>query len=227
MEEKDFITAVKYLRQVHAIDAVITTNSEDYQMILNYEESIKNMIRNEFHEAITANDTNQGLNYVSISITQIKLINYFSLMMKYIVMKLVPLLQTLGLENEAREDLLTFMESKVFIIISADNLAQNLTSSTVEVTAAYAETLANIFNESVLILQRHLPMIIQGLDTCQGMSNQSSSHVVYTFSDDCLNNLLHKVSNERYYFTSILIQINFIAVNLSLFSFVILYFLYF
>ena len=92
------------------------------------------------HSAIESNDTNQ-------------------------VMSLCPTLQTLGLEVEARDAFLAFMERTVFIAINAD--AASVDGAT-DAATGYAQALSNVFNASYLILQKYLPMVIQGMDASMG-----------------------------------------------------------
>jgi hypothetical protein len=69
------------------------------------------------------------------------------------VVSLCPLLQTLGLETEARDNFLDFMERTVFIAVSAD--ACSVDGATDPATG-YAQAISNIFNSSFVILQRYL-----------------------------------------------------------------------
>lgn len=80
-------------------------------------------------------------------------------------MSLCPLLQTLGLEADARDSFLDFMEKTVFIAVSAD--ASSVDDATDPATA-YAQSLSNIFNSSYAILQQYLTMVIQGMENSLG-----------------------------------------------------------
>ena len=81
------------------------------------------------------------------------------------VMSLCPLLQTLGLETEARDSFLAFVESKVFIGVSADASAVD---DATDPATGYAQALSNVFNASYMILQQYLPMVIQGMENSLG-----------------------------------------------------------
>ncbi len=140
IEGKDLSAAVNCLRQVHEINEKAAKTSEDYEIIAEKEKEVKEMVRNEFQTAITESNTNA-------------------------VMSLCPLLQTLGLEAEARDNFLTYMESKVFIAVSAD--AASVDGAT-DPSTAYAQALSNVFNSTCLIIQQYLPMVIQGLENSLG-----------------------------------------------------------
>ena len=139
IEDKNLTAAVKYIRQVHEIDEKAAKTSEDYDIIVQKEQEVKEMVRSAFQEAISQSDTNA-------------------------VMGLCPLLQTLGLEAEARDNFLVFMEEKVFIGVSAD--AQDADAT--DPSTAYAQTLSSVFNSTYLIIQQYLPMVIQGLENSLG-----------------------------------------------------------
>jgi hypothetical protein len=140
IEEKDLSAAVGFLRQVHDIDQKAAKTSEDYEVIVQKEAEVKEMVRAEFQDAVSAADTDR-------------------------VMALCPLLQTLGLEVEARDNFLVFMEKNVFIGVSAD--AASVEGAT-DPSTAYAQALSSVFNATYLIIQQYLPMVIQGLESSLG-----------------------------------------------------------
>ena len=80
-------------------------------------------------------------------------------------MSLCPLLQTLGLETDARDSFLEFMEKSVFVSVSAD--ASSVDDATDPATA-YAQSLSNVFNCAYTILQQYLSMVIQGMENSLG-----------------------------------------------------------
>jgi hypothetical protein len=80
-------------------------------------------------------------------------------------MSLCPLLQTLGLESDARDSFLEFMDKSVFLAVSAD--ASSVDDATDPATA-YAQSLSNVFNSSYAILQQYLSMVIQGMENSLG-----------------------------------------------------------
>ena len=140
IEEQNLAAAVGYLRQVHGIDEVAAKTSDDYEIILEKEQVVKEMVRGAFQQAITESNTNA-------------------------VMALCPLLQTLGLETEARDNFLEFMEQKVFIAVSADASA---VEGATDPSTGYAQALSTVFNSTYLIIQQYLPMVIQGLENSLG-----------------------------------------------------------
>jgi hypothetical protein len=140
IEHKDLTAAVSCIKQVHDIDEKAAKTSEDYEVIVEKEKEVKELVRNEFQSAITESNTNA-------------------------VMQLCPLLQTLGLETEARDNFLSYMESKVFIAVSADAAA---VEGATDPATAYAQALSSVFNSTCLIIQQYLPMVIQGLENSLG-----------------------------------------------------------
>ena len=140
MEDGNLPQAVSYIRQVHDIDVEAAKSSDDYNEIMNAEKDLRELVRKEFIKAMEDSNVNS-------------------------VVSLCPLLQTLGLETEARDNFLDFMERTVFIAVSAD--ACSVDGATDPATG-YAQAISNIFNSSFVILQRYLPMVIQGLESSYG-----------------------------------------------------------
>ena len=140
IEENNLSSAVSYLRQVKDIDPVAARSSDDYEIIKSKELEIKRMVQVEFQKAIEDSNIKS-------------------------VMSLCPLLQTLGLESEARDNFLTFIEKTVFIAVSAD--AASVDGATDPATA-YAKSLSSVFNSSYIIIQQYLPMVIQGMENSLG-----------------------------------------------------------
>lgn len=140
IEEKNLTLAVKYIRQAHEIDLKAAKTSDDFEVILSKEKEVKEMVQTAFGAAIT--DSN------------IKL-----------VMSLCPLLQTLGLESEARDKFLDFVEKTIFIAVSAD--ASSVEGAT-DAAVGYAQALSSVFNSAYLIIQQYMPMVIQGMENSLG-----------------------------------------------------------
>lgn len=140
IEENNLSSAVSYLRQVKDIDPVAAKSSDDYEIIKSKEMEIKRMVQVEFQKAIEDSNIKS-------------------------VMSLCPLLQTLGLESEARDNFLAFIEKTVFIAVSAD--AASVDGATDPATA-YAKSLSSVFNSSYIIIQQYLPMVIQGMENSLG-----------------------------------------------------------
>jgi len=140
IEENNLSSAVSYLRQVQDIDPVAARSSDDYEIIKSKELDIKRMVQVEFQKAIEDSNIKS-------------------------VMSLCPLLQTLGLESEARDNFLAFIEKTVFIAVSAD--AASVDGATDPATA-YAKSLSSVFNSSYIIIQQYLPMVIQGMENSLG-----------------------------------------------------------
>ena len=86
------------------------------------------MVQSEFNKAIEENNINR-------------------------VMSLCPLLQTLSLEEEARDAFLSFVEKTVFIAVSADASAVD---DATDPATGYAQALSNVFNSTYMILQRYV-----------------------------------------------------------------------
>ena len=80
-------------------------------------------------------------------------------------MSLCPLLQTLGLETSARDKFLDFMTTSVFIAVSADGIS---VGDTTDPATGYAQALSGVFSSSYLILQKYLPLVIQGMENSLG-----------------------------------------------------------
>lgn len=140
IEERNLSAAVGYLRQVHEIDVTAAKSSDDYEIIKEKEQVIKKLVQQEFTSAIASSNIKS-------------------------VMALCPLLQTLGLESEARDSFLDFVESTVFIAVSAD--ASSVEGATDPATA-YAKSLSSVFNSAYIIIQQYLPMVIQGMENSLG-----------------------------------------------------------
>ena len=132
MEQNQLPLAVSFIRQVHDIDLQAAKASDDYGAIQQAEREVKIMVQNDFNKAIDENNINK-------------------------VMSLCPLLQTLGLEEEARDTFLTFVEKTVFIAVSADSSAVD---DAVDPATGYAQALSNVFNSTYIILQRYVNLII-------------------------------------------------------------------
>lgn len=140
IEERNLSVAVSYLRQVHEIDVVAAKSSDDYEIIKEKEQVVKSMVQQEFASAISSSNIKS-------------------------VMALCPLLQTLGLETEARDTFLDFVETTVFTAVSAD--ASSVEGST-DAATAYAKSLSTVFNSAYVIIQQYLPMVIQGMENSLG-----------------------------------------------------------
>ena len=138
IDEVNLPLAVRYIRQVHDIGMEAAQASEDFNAIQQLEKDVKEMVKQKFAEAIENSDMAS-------------------------VVALCPLLQTLGLEVDARDSFLSFMEKAVFIAVSAD--ASSVDDATDPVTG-YAQSLSNIFNSSYTILQQYLAMVLSFLVTC-------------------------------------------------------------
>eukprot|EP01041_Mallomonas_annulata_P006086 gene6086-12279_t len=136
IEDGNLQLAVSYVRQVHDIELQAAKASDDYGAMQQAEREVRMLVQKEFNSAINESNINA-------------------------VISLCPLLQTLGLENEARDSFLHFMETNIFIAISSD--AANVDNATDAVTA-YAQALSNVFNTGCTILQQYLPAVIQGME---------------------------------------------------------------
>jgi COG4 transport protein len=140
MEQGKLPLAVSYIRQVHDVDLQAAKASDDYGAIQQAEREVKFMVQSEFSKAIDESNISG-------------------------VMSLCPLLQTLGLEEEARDAFLAFVEKTVFIAVSADASAVD---DATDPATGYAQALLNVFNNTYMILQRYLPMVIQGMENSLG-----------------------------------------------------------
>ena len=140
IEEGNLPLAVSFIRQVHDIDEQAAKASDDYGAIQQAEREVRVLVQTEFGKAIEESNLNK-------------------------VMSLCPLFQTLGLETDARDTFLAFVEKTVFTEVSAD--ASSVDDATDPATG-YAQALSNVFNSSYIILQRYLPMVIQGMEHSLG-----------------------------------------------------------
>lgn len=141
IETRDLPLAVSYIKQVHDIDEDAAMASDDIGAIQQAEREIKVLVREDFNKAIGESDI-KG------------------------VILLCPLLQTLGLEAEARDTFLNFMENNIFIAVSADLAVEGASEENVGET--YTRLLSNLFNSTYLIFQQYLPIIIQGMENSHG-----------------------------------------------------------
>ena len=139
IDEHNLPLAVSFIKQVHDIDIRAVKASDDYGAIEEAEKKVCNLVRAEFESAMQSSNIDM-------------------------VLKLCPLLQTVGLEVEARDSFLSFIEDNIFISISADAADIDATDH----ATAYAQTLASIFNNAYLIYQRYLPIVIQGMEKSDG-----------------------------------------------------------
>ena len=140
IEEKDLYAAVRCLEMVHRIDKQAADASDDYKDILGLESTVKELVQADFDKAINSSELND-------------------------VMSLCPLLQTLGLETDARDKFLDFMAKSVFIAVSADGSS---VGDATDPATGYAQALSGVFNSSYLILQKYLPLVIQGMENSLG-----------------------------------------------------------
>lgn len=132
--------AVSYIRQVHDIDEQAARSSDDYGAMQQAEREVCSLVRQEFRHAI--DDSNiDG------------------------VLKLCPLLQSVGLEKEARDDFLDFLEKSLFIGVSAAAAPINDVS---DAAAAYATSLASVFNAAYSLYQQYLPLVLTGMEKSYG-----------------------------------------------------------
>jgi hypothetical protein len=148
LESHNLALAVSYVRQVHDIDEQAARASDDYGAIQNIESQVKDLVKAEFELAIKNSDLEE-------------------------VLKLCPHLHVMGLETDATEMFLEFIESAIFIGITATAPADlssrgNTGSRNDNQAAMFAEILSNIFNTAFTICQRYLPVVIQGLERTQG-----------------------------------------------------------
>ena len=139
IDEGNLPLAVSIVRQVQKIDIETAKACDDYGVIQNQEKDLRVLVQREFSKAMEVSDI-KG------------------------VMILCPLLQTLGLEVEARDEFINFIERTVFIAVSADAV----TIQTNDAATGYAQALSNIFNSTYLILQQYLPIVLQGMESSYG-----------------------------------------------------------
>lgn len=132
--------AVSYIRQVHDIDEQAARSSDDYGAMQQAEREVCSLVRQEFKHAIGESDIDG-------------------------VLKLCPLLQSVGLEKEARDEFLDFLETSLFIGVSASAAPINDVS---DAAAAYATSLASVFNTSYSLYQQYLPLVLTGMEKSYG-----------------------------------------------------------
>lgn len=142
IENDDLVQAVAYIRQVQEIDVKAASASDDYHFIMEKKKEVRELVRQRFNGALEKSD-------------DIK-----------IVMSLCPLLNTLELENEARDDFIKYVEKSLLVKISGSD--DKAAKGTADEATGYANTLLDIFNTAFLIIQQNLPMIIQGMENSYG-----------------------------------------------------------
>jgi hypothetical protein len=150
LENGNLALAVSYVRQVHDIDEQAARASDDYGALQQIEAQVRDLVKAQFESAIKNSDLDE-------------------------VLRLCPHLHVVGLEAAATDMFLEFIETAVFIGISAaaapvesDNGPGRGGNEATQAAALYAEILSNIFNSAFTICQRYLPVVIQGLERTQG-----------------------------------------------------------
>ena len=136
----DLSRAVGILKRVHSIQSLSVQPTDDYLAIKTAEEEVRLLVRKEFSNAIESSNVEA-------------------------VMALCPLLQSLGLETEARDEFLAFMDRAVFTAIAADRVP---TDGSVDLATAYAQALSHVFNASHSVMQQYLPLVIEGMEASLG-----------------------------------------------------------
>jgi hypothetical protein len=139
LQDKKLQVAVGYVKMVHDIDVEVAKSSDDYGAVMQAERETKALVHEEFKRAVESSDIQT-------------------------VIALCPTLQTLGLENEARDSFLDFVDKNVFIAVSADACTVDAT----EPATGYAHALSNIFNTVFAIIQQYLPVVIEGMENSNG-----------------------------------------------------------
>jgi len=137
---KQLPKAVKFVQLVNGMDQDAARAADEFDAVKALEGELKKIVKDEFCLAIEGSSVEE-------------------------VLVLCPLLQSLGLELNARDDFLSFMESNAFIAISADAVSGD---NATDASTAYAQALSNVFNTASLILQQYLPGVIQGLEKADG-----------------------------------------------------------
>lgn len=136
----DLSRAVGILKRVHSIQSLSVQPTEDSLAIQTAEEEVRLLVKKEFSNAIESSNVEA-------------------------VMSLCPLLQSLGLETEARDEFLAFMDRAVFTAIAADKVP---TDGSVDAATAFAQALSQVFNTSYSIMQQYLPLVIEGMEASLG-----------------------------------------------------------
>lgn len=146
LEEGNIPLAVSFVRQVHDIELQAAKASDDYGAMQQAEREIKIMVQQKFNSAISEAKLDE-------------------------ILYLCPFLQTLGLENEARDHFMSFMETNVFLAVSADmamsslnKAADNGNMSNHDPATSYVQALSTVLNTTCSIYQQYLPSIIQGME---------------------------------------------------------------
>lgn len=145
IQQNNIPTAVNYIQYIHQIDEQAVKASDDYQTIQDLTLQLKDLIKSQYEIAIQQNRIDD-------------------------VLKLCPYLHVVGLETDATEKFLNFIESTIFIGITASISIENHATSPGQPNQAamYAEILSNIFNTAFTICQQYLPVVIQGLERTYG-----------------------------------------------------------
>ena len=143
IKEGDLAKAVAILTKVHGIESLSSQPTEDFLAIQEAEGEVRLLVKKEFANAIETSSVES-------------------------VMSLCPLLQSLGLEDEARDDFIAFMERTVFTSISADIPPPTALDDASDVATAHAHALSQVFNTSYSIIQQYLPLVLEGLEVSMG-----------------------------------------------------------
>ena len=132
IKDGDLNKAVNILKQVHDVKSLDSQPTEDYLAIQDAEVEVRLLVKKEFANAIESSNVDT-------------------------VMSLCPLLQSLGLETEARDDFIAFMERTVFSTISADLIPSSAEGdSSADLATTYAHALSVVFNTSYTRRRRRL-----------------------------------------------------------------------
>ena len=148
----NLIIAINYIKQFQLINQDVAKASDDYNTIIQYIREVRIMTQTEYNTAIKSNNINN-------------------------IITLYPLLSILNLNYEKNEMFMEYMNTHVFIAISADLHTPNSTGTgtgsstsksddndTTNLSEVYTKTISNIFNSTYLIFQNYLPIILQSMN---------------------------------------------------------------
>lgn len=161
IEAGDLPIAISYLDRLKHIELTPEEKNNEFKFIGVFQRELRKLLDESFRKAINEQDMSAVVRYC-------------------------PLLRTVDLEAEARDVFVNFAKDTIFNAISADFVVNSIGGNTTDPAAAYAEALSRIFNTTVNIIQKYLPIVIEGLESVHGMDTH---HDTYFIVRNCIEEL--------------------------------------
>jgi len=143
IEAGDLPIAISYLERLKSIELTSEELQGEFRFIHIFQNELRKLLDEAFKKAINDQDMHAVVRYC-------------------------PLLRTVELEADARDVFIEFAKNTIFNAISADVVVNSIDGNMTDAAAAYAEALSKIFNTTVNIIQKYLPIVIQGLENVHG-----------------------------------------------------------